>query len=261
MFLSALQDACGSAFGDVNGASMVSTILKKTTATDDPVAFFTFLLVIVGIFQVLLFYVQLILIRRSLSDTKEAAEAATVGATAAKISADATKEIVFTLQDNARKQMRAHVFPDNAGVMDESNFNTRIPVREKQPWVSYVIRNSGLTPAYKLIHWGKMDIIEIINESILVAPPLEDNHKIILPPNGISTKSFWFGRPLSDSEISDINNFVRAIYIYGVIQYYDIHGQKYISTYRLKYAGLYPPSGSGAFSFCEEGNDESGVEV
>lgn len=55
---------------------------------NDPVADFTLGLVLVGAFQVGLFYVQLQLIGKSLRDAKIAAEAAKESADAAKISAD-----------------------------------------------------------------------------------------------------------------------------------------------------------------------------
>jgi hypothetical protein len=54
----------------------------------DPIAVFTLCLVLVGAFQVGLFYVQLKVIRESLGDAKKAADAADVSAKAAKMSAD-----------------------------------------------------------------------------------------------------------------------------------------------------------------------------
>src|SRR5690349_16607642 len=56
--------------------------------TKDAAGFFTFLLVVVGLAQVSLFLWQLWLIRETLEDTKIAADAAKVGAQAARDSAD-----------------------------------------------------------------------------------------------------------------------------------------------------------------------------
>ncbi len=59
-------------------------------AATDPIAVFTLGLVLVGAFQVGLFYVQLKLIRESLDDAKISATAAKVGANASMLSARAS---------------------------------------------------------------------------------------------------------------------------------------------------------------------------
>jgi hypothetical protein len=70
----------------------------------DEAGFFTALLVIVGIFQALLFYVQLKVMRRSLADTKKAAEAATASVAVAH-------EAIEKAQQHDRILERAYLWP------------------------------------------------------------------------------------------------------------------------------------------------------
>jgi hypothetical protein len=69
------------------------------------------------------------------------------------------------------------------------------------------------------------------------------------------TKSLWFGRPLTSSEIADVVVGARAIYLYGRIEYSDIFAEKRSTDFRMAYAGPFPPPPGVTFNVCEKGND------
>jgi hypothetical protein len=75
----------------------------------EAVGFFTFLLCLVGGLQLVLFLWQLWLIRKSLDDTKIAAEAAKQSADTAKIQAETARDTLQVMQDTAQRQLRAYI--------------------------------------------------------------------------------------------------------------------------------------------------------
>ncbi len=77
--------------------------------THDAAGFFTFLLVLVALFQLGLFWWQLTLIRESLDDTKVAADAAMKSAKAASTQADIAAGTLETMQEIAKNQLRAYL--------------------------------------------------------------------------------------------------------------------------------------------------------
>jgi hypothetical protein len=103
--------------------------------THDAAGLFTSLLVVVGISQLVLFYVQLKLIRRSLTDAEKAADAAEGAASAAKIQADIAQKTLTNVQ-------RPYVF-----IFDISRLMTRDDVSALTPFVEYDAANFGQTPA------------------------------------------------------------------------------------------------------------------
>ncbi|MGB7097644.1 MAG: hypothetical protein WBD95_02600 [Xanthobacteraceae bacterium] len=138
--------------------------------TKDAAGFFTFLLVIVGGFQVALFVWQLRLIRDSLDDAKEAADAAKEAADASKIQAVTGRETLKTIQDTALRQLRAYVF---AEPITFANYLFNIPSRGvgAQPYggiggshrkihFEITFKNTGQTPAYEFRGLTASDVFD-----------------------------------------------------------------------------------------------------
>ena len=101
------------------------------SAATDPVAAFTLGLVLVGAFQVGLFYVQLKLIRTSLNDAKIAADAAASAANAASRQADAAEKTLATIE-------RPYVFIFGVRQLDYNS---------PEFYVRYTVANYGKIPA------------------------------------------------------------------------------------------------------------------
>ncbi len=111
--------------------------------TQDATGFFTLLLVIVGVGQLVLFWRQLRLIRESLVNAKQAADAAAHGAKAAEtnaqalIDAESAKVYVVDLDSNIPQIFRIgkhHTPPPDVEMFDP-------------PWIQYRLRNYGKSPA------------------------------------------------------------------------------------------------------------------
>lgn len=157
-----------------------------------------------------------------------------------------------------RAQLRAYLLPDNMTLFDGSILNPQIQQRFGDPGVYMLLKNSGQTPAYRVVSWAKIDIIEMGKEDSLIVPPLSETFTNTVGPNSISTKLIWFGRPLTAAEIADIGQQKKAIYVYGRAEYRDIFLKRHYTNFRLGYAGQFPPSKSGGtFNFGVTGNDSN----
>ena len=155
-----------------------------------------------------------------------------------------------------RVQLRAYVYPEAADLFETTLINPPIPERANIPFVQIAWKNTGQTPASNVILWSHMEVIEPINEDKLVVPPLVNRNFTNLGSGGTGSKSFYFYRPLTQSEMSDVFAGVKAIYLYGRIQYKDIFGDDWHTNFRLNYSGHFPPKSIPAtFSICENGND------
>ncbi len=122
----------------------------------DPVAAFTGALVIVGGVQAGLFLWQLDLIRRSLTDAKEASDAAKISADAATRQAKATEESFAKLE-------RPYLFVSGVWILDfDTDFDEfflqygianhgKIPAIVERAWIGFTIDNGGNPPHAPLI--------------------------------------------------------------------------------------------------------------
>ena len=70
-------------------------------------------------------------------------------------------------------------------------------------------------------------------------------------------KGLWFGRALSASEIADVAQGVKFVFVYERIEYPDIFRRKRWATFGLQYSGVFPPPVGVMFLFSEKGNDSN----
>jgi hypothetical protein len=168
--------------------------------------------------------------------------------------------LYFTLtlsRRTARRQLRAYVFPYSFTLFDGRLLTPPDPNLNDVPVIALEIRNSGATPAYKVVLAYGLDVIDRINEHQLINPILVERDYSVLGPNVGSTSRRWYNRALTPAEITDIQNGVKAIYLYGRIEYRDAFKsrKKRFTTFRLHYVGLFPPASPSAFTFSTNGND------
>jgi hypothetical protein len=113
--------------------------------THDAAGFFALWLVIIGGIQLAMFWRQLRLIRESLVDAKQAADAATQGAKAAEtnaqalIDAESAQVYVVILESNISHIFKMAGFYDNTPSMESGNSDA--------PWIEYRLKNYGKSPA------------------------------------------------------------------------------------------------------------------
>jgi len=149
-----------------------------------------------------------------------------------------------------QRQLRAYVLPERVGFLASDPANPNIPC------VAIVIKNSGQTPAYKLVSWMKLAVIPRAEEYIgLPVPQMEERSPMTIGAQGEFHKTCALDRPLTANEITDIGDGTRAIYVYGKMVYQDTFKKARFTDFRLHYVGAYPPPGDTLFFFSERGND------
>jgi hypothetical protein len=178
--------------------------------TKDAGGFFTFVLVIVGAFQAALFFVQLKLMRESLSPAKEAADAAKLNAQAV---VDAERAYLFvTVGGDVVPVMEKAVEFDGS---NPSKFEIQI---------SYAFRNYGRTPG----------IIREISHGVCIAPnlPVQRTYSpvIHLPSHILSTDKATPNIAVDDAPTitaaiaQSIREIENTFWFYGAVTYDDMFG-------------------------------------
>jgi hypothetical protein len=161
------------------------------------------------------------------------------------------------MRGTARRQLRAYTSPNSVSLWEGTTLTPPVPGRENHPGVVLEIKNFGQTPAFRMVSWGTLVVIEPINEDKLVVPQLAQISAQTLPPNGTSTKTLWFDRALTTSEMEDIRQGVRLIYYHGRIEYVDVYGKARYTNFRVAYKGPFPPVGTPVMSFSNHGNESN----
>jgi hypothetical protein len=192
--------------------------------TKDAAGFFTFALVVVGVLQAALFFVQLKLIRESLAPAKEAADAAKLNAQAV---VDAERAYLFvSVGGDVVPVMKKAVEFDEAS---SAKFELKI---------SYAFQNHGRTPA----------IIREISHGACIAPdlPIERTYSPIihLPSHLLATNNATSNIPVDDTptitpaiakSIDDIEN---TFWFYGTITYDDMFGWRRTFNFVWHYSAV-----------------------
>lgn len=203
-------------------------------------AIFTFILIVVGIFQLGLFIWQLRLIRESLVDTKTAAEAANK-------SADAAEHTVSTMKDTAERQLRAYVSVDSAEIIDLAAGLT--------PAARLIVKNSGQTPAYNLTGIGGI----AIGESFEKLPPPTGStamSKSSLSAGAIADQLHQAPQPLTSEAMAALIAGTVILWVYGELHYRDTFDVIRFTKYRFQVGGTAGIRGN-RMAICEEGNEQN----
>lgn len=154
----------------------------------------------------------------------------------------------------AQRQLRAYVLPDKGSLFDGTMSNPPQPVYANVPGAVLTIRNTGQTPAYKVVSWARIDVAPI-NEPRLYKPQLSQVFSTTLGTGGTMPKQLWFDRPLTQEELTRVLEGTYAIYLHGRIEYRDVFKKKRFTNFRLHYSGQFPLLQGMVFNFSEQGND------
>jgi hypothetical protein len=159
----------------------------------------------------------------------------------------ATRNLVRGAEDTARRQLRAYVSIDLAGIRDLSAGLT--------PIANLRVKNFGKTPAYDLAAIGGIAIGKSFGQ--LPAPT---------GPTGISRSTLSIGavsdqfhrapRPLSPEEIAALAAGTLTLWVYGELQYRDTFNIQHITKYRFQTGGTAGVCGDN-LAVCQEGNEET----
>jgi hypothetical protein len=155
----------------------------------------------------------------------------------------------------SRRQLRAYVFPESAGLFEGTMATPPMPEHTNKPGIILNFKNSGQTPAYKVVSWAQIDVLPRDQEPRLIAPPLVEQFTTNIGPGSVMPKTLWATRPLTPDEITEVLHTTKIIYVYGRIEYQDAFSRKRWTNFRLAYAGRFPPPPGVIFSVAEKGND------
>lgn len=159
-----------------------------------------------------------------------------------------TRGLVKGAERTAERQLRAYVFVDAASIsgLDDSDKVAAV----------ISIKNTGQTPAARLMHLGGM--------ALTAYPPAEDfpfhpsgqgvpQSRGSLGP-GMRQGKFNVGEALGSDQKRGLQDGAMAIYVFGRIDYEDAFGKPRFTSYRFMVGGNAGVHGEN-LSQCEEGND------
>jgi hypothetical protein len=203
---------------------LIGSLPHSTHWWDDPIADFTLLLVLVGLFQVGLFYVQLRFIRDGLKPAEAAAKAAIEGAAAARLNAQAlidaesAQMYVIHLGSNIETMFLHGKRFDNSPTMHGSS--------SEPPWIEHRLKNYGKSPA----------ILQLVVHGIsLENPKLNQTRDFGLGREameivGVGAQSqpirCTFDQPFTFGDVRSIVTDDRLLFFYGRADFIDHFGRK-----------------------------------
>jgi hypothetical protein len=214
----------------------------------DAAGFFTFGLVTIGIGQAFLFFIQLRYMRSGMDDATIAASAAKESADTAKIQAEVAVGTLKAMQDTAERQLRAYVFAAGAKLTD---FSAGKIVR-----ASFVVKNTGQTPAY--------DLAVIYGMGADFRPPsekLDVDWSAFNPPRGSvgpgqTTHCYpELSKAISQDLIDQIAAGKAAIWVWGEIRYKDAFNKDRKTRFRFIHEGATKTDPPGLMATDTEGNE------
>ncbi len=170
----------------------------------------------------------------------------------------------------SQRQLRAYVLGDSSVIVNVANpvplypgqvlaqTDARITNTAAGPGAFILIKNTGQTPAFKVLHWGYICFREYPLTAALPArlPIVGTPPTSVLGPGMTANKMLELNPPLTPAQINDLRNGTGAIYVYGEITYVDAFRQSRFANYRVMYHRMGGAIGvSTTLNFCEEGND------
>jgi hypothetical protein len=157
----------------------------------------------------------------------------------------------------ARAQLRAYILPTGVTITEGKFNNPPIMDTEGQLYAYVEWKNTGQTPAYKMVSWSEFQVTEPINEDKLIAPKMESAYTRTLGAGATNNRGFWT-RKLTPSQIADVSAGVKIIYIYGRFEYTDVFNRPHYTDFRFHYSGVFPiKAGPAALNFGLKGNEST----
>jgi hypothetical protein len=168
----------------------------------------------------------------------------------------------------ARQQLRAYMFVDNITIGNVTTplawevgggyapTGAEITHPALGPVCRMVIKNTGQTPAHRVVNWGEIVLREfpLQGRLKLSAHPLFIT-KTSIPTEGISSKNLVMGKPLLADDVGDLKRGQKAIYVFGYIKYRDAFGRRRRTNYQFMYGSFTGGIGiNTAMTICEKGN-------
>jgi hypothetical protein len=229
--------------------------------TKDAAGFFTFLLVVVGAFQVGLFLWQLWLIRESLDDAKIAAEAAKEAADTAKIQAETAQATLRAMQESnesARDMAQAAILNARAAVRVQlpvitisrcNLWQTEAPLQSNAIVAGPNITLPFVRPSFTFYNFGR-SVAEVVSvcweidvADRLKPPPkysriLPNAPGVFVQANG-GTVPMEFrnaGIEINQEQRAAIAARIKSLWLYGFLRYRDFMSDPHEYRFCVRWA-------------------------
>lgn len=167
--------------------------------------------------------------------------------------------IAYRQYTTTRAQLRAYVFVESASIYDGATpQNAFVQATGGCPYSRVIIKNFGQTPAVKVRHVSRIVICQVgTDDAVCVMPPgiLTGASSTTIGPGATTSSDHNLMRALTQFEISALQAVGQALFVYGLISYEDVFGISHQTTYRLGYAGGYPPHPQTTLLFADGGNN------
>jgi hypothetical protein len=164
----------------------------------------------------------------------------------------ATVLLIWTLietRETSRRELRAYIFVDACGLIIGDKPHNRGKVIS-----IVVVKNSGSTPAHRVLHWSNVVLAPASEENFEVPDSLDEQHAATIPPGGGITADRLTDK-VTVKQAVEIRNGTKAIFVYGAIEYLDVFDRPHRTNYRLYYSGIWPPPENNNLRLCIVGND------
>jgi hypothetical protein len=159
-----------------------------------------------------------------------------------------TRREAMSSVDNGRRQLRAYVFPDQANLVWQGSAKATVAEID--------IKNSGQTPAYRLMTAAVIGVADYPLQNDITVPGLSGNSTVVPPTSGY-TLSVPMDKPLTGEQLTGIQKGKQAIYVFGNIAYADAFDECRLTQYRFYYTGAGGEVGSKVgLTYLDEGNKE-----
>jgi len=170
----------------------------------------------------------------------------------------------------SQRQLRAYILMDTGTIINVANpiplytgqalaqTDARISNDAAGPGALVFIKNTGQTPAFKVIHWANICFREYPLIASLPAPiPLVGAPPVsVLGPGQVASKLLESNPRLTPAQTNDLRNSTAAVYVYGEITYVDAFGKSHLTRYGTMYHRMSGAIGvSTTLTYCEDGND------
>jgi hypothetical protein len=173
---------------------------------------------------------------------------------------------VVVTKDTARRQLRAYVLVERGIIGNVANpipgpgekieTVARILLPTAGPNAQITIKNTGQTPAYELVHWGRICIQEFpLTSQLPPMPTPEAKFWTVMGPGIVEVKTLRLPKALDSNQIQGLRDGTMAIYCHGEVAYRDAFKKKRVTKYRCMYSAVGGIIGVNTdLTYCDDGN-------
>lgn len=186
--------------------------------------------------------------------TDQSARSAKIAADAASESARLAGEASSQAADIAKKQLRAYVLVEGAGLScDAGGTHIEYVLPESIAIGAIRFKNTGQTPALELEAHVRIGLRpQPAPQASFLLQELAATSVMSLGAGHSSQSMAAAPAPITPETVANLSAGIEAIYVYGEIRYLDIFGDRHISRFRLRNKSGFS---DGSMTFTDHGND------